>query len=67
MELVSDRTAKSPIDGKLAMKMQKSAYEAGALIRVSGPNVIISPSLIIDEADIDAVLGAMETGLKAIS
>jgi hypothetical protein len=29
--------------------------------------VIISPSLIIDEADIDTVLGAMEAGLKAIS
>ena len=66
-ELVRDREAKTPIDGKLAVKMQKSAYAAGALIRVSGPNVILSPSLIIEEADIDIILGALEAGLKAIS
>ena len=66
-ELVCDREAKTPIDGKLAVKMQKSAYAAGALIRVSGPNVILSPSLIIEEADIDITLGALEAGLKAIS
>ena len=66
-ELVCDREAKTPIDGKLAVKMQKSAYSAGALIRVSGPNVILSPSLIIEEADIDITLGALEAGLKAIS
>ena len=64
LELVSDRDAKTPIDGKLALRMQKAAYEAGALIRVSGPNMIISPSLIIDEADIDSVLNAIEAGLK---
>ena len=56
-----------PIKGKLAIKVQKTAYEAGALIRVSGPNMIISPSLIIDEADIDTVLSAIEAGVKAAS
>ena len=66
-ELVSDQDTKAPIDGKLALKMQKAAYAAGALIRVSGPNAILSPSLIIDEADIDVTLGALEAGLKAIS
>ena len=28
MELVSDRDTKTPIDGKLAIRMQKAAYEA---------------------------------------
>ena len=67
MELVSDRDTKAPVDGKLAIKVQKTAYEAGSLIRVSGPNMIISPSLIIDEADIDTVLSAIEAGVKAAS
>lgn len=67
MELVADRETKAPIDGKLAIKMQKAAYQAGALIRVSGPNVILSPSLVIEEADIDIALNAVEEGLKAIS
>ena len=47
--------------------MQKAAYQAGALIRVSGPNVILSPSLVIEAADIDITLNAVEEGLKAIS
>jgi len=67
LELVSDREAKTPIDSPLALKMQKSAYDAGALIRVSGPNVIISPPLIINAAEIDAILNALEAGLKAVS
>jgi hypothetical protein len=67
MELVADQETKAPIDGKLAIKMQKAAYQAGALIRVSGPNVILSPSLVIEEADIDIALNAVEEGLKAIS
>ena len=67
MELVADRETKAPIDSKLAIKLQKTAYQAGALIRVSGPNVILSPSLVIEEADIDIALNAVEEGLKAIS
>ena len=67
LELVSDRDSKTPIDGALAVKMQKAAYAAGALIRVSGPNVILSPSLIINSADIGITLDAVEAGLKAIS
>ena len=67
MELVADQETKAPIDGKLAIKMQKAAYQAGALIRVSGPNVILSPSLVIEEADIDIALNAVEEGLKVIS
>ena len=43
LELVSDRTTKKPIDKATPVKLQKAAYESGAMIRVSGPNVILSP------------------------
>ena len=42
LELVSDRTTK-PIDKATPVKLQIAAYESGAMIRVSGPNVILSP------------------------
>ena len=67
MELVADRDSKAPANPALGLTMQKAAYKAGALIRVSGPNVILSPSLIISEDEIDVVLGAVEEGLKAIN
>ena len=67
IELVADHDSKAPADPALGLAMQKAAYRAGALIRVSGPNVILSPSLIITEAEIDLVLGALEDGLKAVS
>ena len=43
LELVSDRTTKKSIDKATPVKLQKAAYESGAMIRVSGPNVILSP------------------------
>lgn len=67
LELVADRDSKAPANPALGLTMQKAAYKAGALIRVSGPNVILSPSLIISEDEINGVLGAVEEGLKAIS
>ena len=66
-ELVSDRATKTPVDGKVGTALQKAAFDAGALVRVSGPNVIISPPLVITAENIDGILTALESGLKAVS
>ncbi|MEM8978610.1 MAG: aminotransferase class III-fold pyridoxal phosphate-dependent enzyme [Pseudomonadota bacterium] len=63
MELVSDRDAKTPLDPNEAMRFQKAAYEAGAMIRVSGHNVLFSPPLIVSSNDIDRILTAVKAGL----
>ena len=65
IELVADRDTKRPIDKATAARVQDAAYREGAMIRVSGPNVILSPALIIDAADIEAILGALDAGLTA--
>ena len=39
------------------------AYEAGVMVRVSGPNVILSPPLIISASDVDAIVSALDAGL----
>ncbi|WP_293577306.1 aspartate aminotransferase family protein [Phaeobacter sp.] len=64
LELVSDRATKSPIDKTTIGKIQDATYQAGAMVRVSGPNIILSPPLVLSEHDTDAILAALETGFE---
>ncbi|EPX81817.1 hypothetical protein thalar_00375 [Litoreibacter arenae DSM 19593] len=43
--------------------MFNTAYEAGAMVRVGGNNLMMSPPLIISEAEIDTILQALDAGL----
>ena len=65
IEMVSDRATKAPIDGATAAKVQEVAYENGAMVRVSGPNIILSPPLVLTEADAATILAALDAGLTA--
>jgi len=65
LELVGDRSTKAPIDKARIGAVQETAYREGAMIRVSGPNIILSPPLVLDEADANAILNALDAGLSA--
>ena len=66
LELVEDRSTKKPIAKPVIAKVQEAAYRAGAMIRISGPNIIISPPLVVTAADAQAILDALEAGLSAV-
>ncbi|MEM9012787.1 MAG: aspartate aminotransferase family protein [Pseudomonadota bacterium] len=66
IELVADRETKAPADKATGLRVQEAAYRNGAMIRVSGPNIILSPPLIIAEADIAAILDGLDAGLSAV-
>jgi adenosylmethionine-8-amino-7-oxononanoate aminotransferase len=66
IELVADRAAKKPADKAIPGKVQAAAYKAGAMIRVSGNNIILSPPLILSEADVNVILSAIDTGLASL-
>jgi adenosylmethionine-8-amino-7-oxononanoate aminotransferase len=66
IELVSDRASKAAPDKATPGKVQKAAYEAGAMIRVSGPNIILSPPLVLTSADVQVILSAVDAGLAAL-
>ena len=66
LELVSDRTTKKLIDKATPVKLQKAAYESGAMIRVSGPNVILSPPLVLTAEDVDTILAALRSGFQSL-
>lgn len=66
MELVGDRATKSAPDKAVPAKVQQIAYEKGAMVRVSGSNIILSPPLVLGAADAQVILDALEAGLAAL-
>ena len=67
IEFVKDRTTKTPMDPSFGLSVQKVAMDNGVMLRASGPNVLLSPPLIISEADVDVILNAIDVGLTATS
>ncbi len=66
VELVADRATKKPADKAVPARVQAAAYTAGAMVRVSGPNIILSPPLIVTTEDVQVILGALEAGFAAL-
>ena len=67
LELVSDRASKAPVDKQTINTIQEHTYRAGAMVRVSGPNIIMSPPLVLDATDVDTILTALDAGFAAVS
>ncbi|MDF0602706.1 aspartate aminotransferase family protein [Psychromarinibacter sp. C21-152] len=67
LELVSDREAKTPIDKGTIGQVHRVAYEHGAMVRVSGPNVILSPPLVLEAGHVETILSALDEGFAAVS
>ena len=65
LELVSNREKKSAPAKEAVQKVQDVAYKAGVMVRTSGPNIILSPPLIITAKDVTRILSALDEGLSA--
>ena len=66
VELVADRASKKPADKPVPGKVQAVAYEKGAMVRVSGNNIIMSPPLVLTSADVQVILSALDAGFAAL-
>ena len=66
MEIVSDRENKTPMDKGIVAKIGQIAYENGAMVRVSGSNILCSPPLILTSDDVATIVGALDAGFAAI-
>lgn len=66
IELVSDRASKAAPAKAVPGQVQAAAYKAGAMVRVSGPNIILSPPLVLTSADVQVILGALDAGFSAL-
>ena len=65
LELVSDRANKVPLDAASIKRIFDATHANGVMVRVSGPNLILSPPLILTAEDVEKVLSALDTGLMA--
>jgi len=66
LEMVADRSTKAAPDKALPGKVQTVAYQAGAMVRVSGANIILSPPLVLTAADAQIILDALDAGFAAL-
>lgn len=46
-------------------RVQEVACQNGAMLRTSGPKMILSPPLIVTAADVQTILSALDAGLTA--
>ncbi|MBC7165365.1 MAG: aminotransferase class III-fold pyridoxal phosphate-dependent enzyme [Roseovarius sp.] len=65
IEIVSDRAARTPMDAATMQRIHQATYEAGAMVRLGGHNVLMSPPLVISEAEVDVILAALDAGFSA--
>ncbi|MGB1696358.1 MAG: aminotransferase class III-fold pyridoxal phosphate-dependent enzyme, partial [Paracoccaceae bacterium] len=66
VEIVSDRASKTPMDMPTMKRLHQATYEAGAMVRLGMHNVLMSPPLVITEAEVDRIISAVDAGLGAI-
>lgn len=65
LELVSDRATKKPLDAPRIKTVFDTVHANGVMVRVSGPNLILSPPLVVTEQDVTDILSALDKGLAA--
>ncbi|WP_425098467.1 aminotransferase class III-fold pyridoxal phosphate-dependent enzyme [Tropicibacter sp. S64] len=65
IELVSDRETKTMLDTASVAHIHQTAYEAGAMVRIGGHNILMSPPLTITEAEVNVILDALDAGFAA--
>ncbi|MDU8910122.1 aminotransferase class III-fold pyridoxal phosphate-dependent enzyme [Aestuariicoccus sp. MJ-SS9] len=66
IEIVSDKAAKTPMDAETMQRIHEATYEAGAMVRLGMHNILMSPPLTITEAEVDAILNALDAGFSAV-
>ena len=65
IELVSDRSTKTPASPDVMSGILEAAYASGVMIRVAGPNIILSPPLVVTSDDVAKIVGALDAALQA--
>jgi len=65
LELVADRETKQPLGKDKMETVLQTAYKDGVMVRISGNNVILSPSLVITSDHVAAILSALNSAFTA--
>ena len=68
IEMVSDKAARTPMarSSDIPQRVARQAYQRGAMVRISGPNMILSPPLIITREEVDVLVDALDGALAEV-
>lgn len=68
LELVESKVSRKalPRGNELTLNVARAAYRRGAMVRVSGPNIILSPPLIITLAEVDVLIDALDAAFGEV-
>jgi len=68
IEMVEDKAARTPMprSSDIPARVAKEAYRRGLMVRISGANLILSPPLVISQAEIDYLCDTLEAAFAAV-
>jgi adenosylmethionine-8-amino-7-oxononanoate aminotransferase len=69
IEMVADQASKAtlPKSSDLPARVARAAYRRGLMVRVSGPNLILSPPLVITSGELDFLCEALEAAFDEVA
>ena len=66
IELVSDVENKTPMGSENMNNISAKIFKSGAMVRVGGHNILMSPPCIITEEEVSQVLNALDKGFSIL-
>ena len=68
IEMVSDKARRTPVPrtSDLPQRVAREAYRRGAMVRISGPNMILSPPLVMTREEVDHLVDVLEASFSAV-
>lgn len=68
IEMVSDKAKRTPVprSSDIPQRVAREAYRRGAMVRISGPNMILSPPLVITREEVDHLVDILEASFAAV-
>ncbi len=68
IEMVDDKATRTPMprSSDIPARVAKEAYQRGLMVRISGPNLILSPPLVISADEIKHLCEVLEASFAAV-
>ena len=68
IEMVADKAKRMPMPrtSDIPARVAREAYQRGLMVRISGPNLILSPPLVIGREEVNHLVGVLEASFEAV-
>jgi adenosylmethionine-8-amino-7-oxononanoate aminotransferase len=69
VEMVADQASRAtlPKSSDIPARVARAAYRRGLMVRVSGPNLILSPPLVISDSELDFLCSTLEAAFDEVA